>query len=337
MRQPARSCGRVHRQDADGGAGPTGSGRCRASAARRCRRARQRRPARNRPPARASIRWGVPFFSFRIRGGSPDDRFSAMDSATAARLSEINRDFYRQVAAEFSRSRSRLNPGILRSFRSVRPGSLLDAGCGDGRVGLAWAAGQLDAPFDSGASYVGLDQSADLLVARQPWPQGLRPLQGDLLDSDAWPADRFAMVCCFATLHHIPDRQARVGLLREIAGHLQPGGPGRPGESCEPGESSSHWVVSVWQIMHLERFRQRIVSWEEAGVDPDSVGAGDLLLDWRRGERALRYVHQYELDELRADCAEAGLVVSEDWRSDGEGGDLGLYVSGEGPKHGDTC
>ena len=54
---------------------------------------------------------------------------------------------------------------------------------------------------------------------------------------------------------------------------------------------------------------------------------GDYLLDWRRGTRALRYVHHYDPAELVADCRVAGLVIERQWTGD-EG--LGLYVTGSG-------
>ncbi len=236
-----------------------------------------------------------------------------MDSATALRLTEINREFYRRVAPEFSRSRQRLNPGIFRAFTEItRCQQLLDVGCGDGRVGLAWAAGELALPWTPECRYVGLDQSAELLAARTPWPVGLRAIEADLAGPN-WPDGDFDVVCCFAALHHIPGRGARIEALRRIGGSLGPQG---------------HWVISVWQFLHLERFRRRILGWTEAGIEPDRVDNGDLLLDWRKGPRALRYVHHYDSRELSEDCREAGLDCLESWVSDGEDDRLGLYLTG---------
>ena len=236
-----------------------------------------------------------------------------MDSATALRLKEINREFYRRVAPEFSRSRQRLNPGILRAFEGIPAcHHLLDVGCGDGRVGLAWAAGELARPWTPECHYLGLDQSAELLAARAPWPDGLVALEADLA-GPVWPGGSFDVVCCFAALHHIPGRTARIEALRRIAGSLGPAG---------------RWVISVWQFLHLERFRRRILDWSEAAIEPGQVDDGDLLLDWRRGPRALRYVHHYDSAELSADCREAGLDCLESWVSAGEDERLGLYLTG---------
>jgi SAM-dependent methyltransferase len=232
-----------------------------------------------------------------------------MDSATAAALDAINREFYATVAPEFSASRSRLNPGIGVALTGLEGVStVLDAGCGDGRVGLAWARGELPIEWKPDCRYQGLDRSAELLRARAPWPGGLEPVQVDL--TGPWPPGHFDLVCSFATLHHLPGRQARRQFLRRIGDALAPGGT---------------WVVSVWQFLHLERYRKRIVNWTEVGIDETRLEPGDRLLDWRRGPRALRYVHHYDPDELAADCAAAGLKVDRQWVDD-EG--LGLYVSG---------
>jgi SAM-dependent methyltransferase len=231
-----------------------------------------------------------------------------MDSATMSALDALDRVFYESVAAEFSGSRSRLNRGIVEAWDGLRPRRVLDLGCGDGRVGLAWMAGQLPAPWRDGCEYVGLDRSRALLDARAPWPEGLIPVEAGL--QGRWPDGPFDLVCCFAALHHLPGRSARREFLGRIPAVLAPGGT---------------WALSVWQFLHLERFRRRIVDWAEAEIDPDRVEAGDLLLDWRRGPRAIRYVHHYDPAELVEDCGAAGLSPARQWVSD-EG--LGLYLSG---------
>jgi SAM-dependent methyltransferase len=232
-----------------------------------------------------------------------------MDSATAAALDAIDRQFYRTVGPEFSASRSRLHAGIREAFEGLDgPRTVLDAGCGDGRVGLAWAAGDLAIPWSAGCRYLGMDRSRELLNARAPWPAGLEAIEADLAGS--WPEGPFDVVCTFSAIHHVPGRKARREVLARIAGALAPGGT---------------WIVSVWQFLHRERYRRRIVDWAEAGVDPAALEPGDLLLDWRRGPRALRYVHHYSPDELAEDCAIAGLIPERRWTAD-EG--LGLYLRG---------
>ena len=92
------------------------------------------------------------------------------------------------------------------------------------------------------------------------------------------------------------------------------------------------FAFSVWQLMHLPRFQKRVRPWSDAGLKDSDLEPGDLLLDWKMGGEALRYVHQFEPEELTALCDEAGLDVESSFRSDGETGDLGLYVVGRRPE-----
>ena len=77
------------------------------------------------------------------------------------------------------------------------------------------------------------------------WPAGLEAVEIDL-GTGPWPPGPFDLVCCLAVLHHIPGREARIGLLRRIAAHVAPRG---------------RWLVSVWQVLHRERFRRRTVAY----------------------------------------------------------------------------
>lgn len=227
-----------------------------------------------------------------------------------AALDAITREFYEVVGSEFSASRSRINPGIRAGFEGLDEiRSMLDVGCGDGRVGLAWVAGELPLPWSKECRYVGFERSRALLAARAPWPDSAEAVEGDLLEG-LWPPGPFDLICCFATLHHVASRNARRQVLARIGEALGPEGT---------------WVISVWQFLHLERYRRRIVDWAEVGLDGARFDPGDLLLDWRRGTRALRYVHHYDPAELIGDCEAAGLVIERQWAAD-EG--LGLYVRG---------
>jgi hypothetical protein len=88
---------------------------------------------------------------------------------------------------------------------------------------------------------------------------------------------------------------------------------------------SGELIVSTWNFLGSDRLRSRIQPWEAVGLAPRDVDPGDYLLDWRRGGTGLRYVHHFDPAELWALAAEAGFAVVESWRSDGEGGRLGLY------------
>ncbi len=230
-----------------------------------------------------------------------------MRTSTAQQLLRLNREFYDTFAADFSASRSRLQPGIMRALAALRPyNSLLDVGCGDGRV---LAARQLHTPT---SHYLGVDFSRQLL-RKTPTSPSCDFIYANLA-SRGWASglpSSFEASVCFSVLHHIPGKRRRLRLLREIITALQPG---------------ARCALSVWQFLELPRLRRKIVPWDQVGLTQNAVDTGDFLLDWRRGGNGLRYVHHFELAELNALCVHAGFHVDKSFRSDGESGALGLYL-----------
>jgi hypothetical protein len=80
-------------------------------------------------------------------------------------------------------------------------------------------------------------------------------------------------------------------------------------------------VFTEWRFYEYPRFRNRIVAWD-AGT---AVEAGDFLLDWRRGERALRYCHYVDDAEHTRLIAATELTPVSEFRADGFTGDVNLY------------
>ena len=234
-----------------------------------------------------------------------------MDALVAARLLALNREFYQTFSADFAQTRERLQPGVVRIAREVaRAARLLDLGCGGAQLAthlLAEKAPRL---------YLGLDLSLRLLHHAR---SGSLPEAGHArfacadLSAAALPlsaAVRFDWVFLFAVLHHLPGFELRLRVCQE-ARRLVPGG--RLG-------------LSNWQFNRSERLRRRIVPWADIGLGEHEVDPGDALLDWRRGGRGLRYVHQLEEPERRLLSREAGFRETECFASDGEGGNLSDYA-----------
>ena len=56
-----------------------------------------------------------------------------MNSTTAQRLLEINREFYNRFGDQFSATRQRLQPGVRKILETIQADvSVLDLGCGNG-------------------------------------------------------------------------------------------------------------------------------------------------------------------------------------------------------------
>ncbi len=202
-------------------------------------------------------------------------------------LISLNRDFYNTFAEDFSESRETINEGIKRSLASLDLSRVIDVGCGDGRVSRL---------IPSTSLYVGADFSQKLI--------GRAATHGSFLLADLssplpFAPHSFSAVLCYAALHHLPDR---LSPLISMANLLKPSG---------------HIVISVWQFMHLKRFRKKV---------EQDLGNGDYLLSWDRGGHGVRYVHQVTEEEIKRLAGQASLSVEELYYADGKTGDLSLYV-----------
>ena len=225
--------------------------------------------------------------------------YRRMDHDTARRLNEINRAFYAQTARDFDATRQRPWTGWTRALRSLGGpvGSVVDIGCGNGRFARFLAKRQAQ-PFN----YCGIDNNARLLAYAAAALAGYPQARVELLERDVvmddLPSRRGQVVALFGVLHHVPGRRRRRDLLRAAADCVGPGG----------------WLAfSAWRFMDSPKLRERVVPF----LGDLSVEAGDYLLDWRRGGRALRYCHYVDDAEHEELVAAAGLRVVDDWRDDG--------------------
>lgn len=238
-----------------------------------------------------------------------------MQDDVAARLVRLTREFYQSFADEFAASRPRPQPGVKRTLRSIgRDAPVLDLGCGHGQT-----AAELSRAGHRGR-FVGIDSQPRLLeLARQvPLPRAEFRLAE--LTGPGWAEGleaAFDYVLLFALLHHIPGDRLRLQVLREAGACLSPGG-----RAC----------LSVWNVFDSPRLMARRVSWAEAGLAESEVDPGDMLLDWRRGGRGLRYVHAFTAEELAGLAARCGMRVEDEFHSDGETSAMATYQIWSAPR-----
>jgi SAM-dependent methyltransferase len=233
-----------------------------------------------------------------------------MDSTTAARLIELNRDFYTRFGDSFSATRHRIQPGVRRVLEMLNGDeSILDLGCGNGELARELAQrGQR-------GSYLGVDFSLPLLRNAKSQPEGFSAtfMQVDLttLDKLSILDDlSFDFIFAFAVLHHIPSSDLRLNILKKIFQWLKPDG---------------YFIHSNWQFLNSEKLKSRIQDWSKAGLSPDDVDPNDFLLDWRSGGEGLRYVHHFGRIELQELARWTNFQIKDTFYSDGETGNLGLY------------
>ncbi|MEO8397712.1 MAG: class I SAM-dependent methyltransferase [Chloroflexota bacterium] len=233
-----------------------------------------------------------------------------MDETTIRSLNEINRRFYETVAVEFDSSRQKPWEGWERIVEQIRAGvpnevwlrpaptpfTVLDVGCGNGRFGRFLA----DQIGKERLRYVGIDSSAALLERAKTALEGIdaRLEQRDIVESPLDAAlGEFDMVALFGVLHHIPGADRRLALVRALGERVAPGGV---------------LVFTEWRFLDVATLRARVVPWA-ANLQ---VEAGDCLLDWRRGETALRYCHFVDDAEHERLVEASGLKRVEEFRAD---------------------
>ena len=228
-----------------------------------------------------------------------------MDESTIRKLNEINQRFYETTAEVFDATRQQPWEGWQRLSAYCKPGmTVLDVGCGNGRFG-AFLAGWLG---KDAFSYTGVDSNAALLERAKVTLDGMdaRLIERDVVEqgvgdapsearNEAW--GQFDLVALFGVLHHIPAEAKRLALLRELAERVAVGGV---------------LVFTEWRFMDVPHLRERVVVWD-TGMQ---VEEGDYLLDWRRGERALRYCHFVNDAEHTRLIEAAGLKLMNEYRAD---------------------
>jgi SAM-dependent methyltransferase len=225
------------------------------------------------------------------------------------KLLDLNQEFYQTFACQFSETRERVQPGVLRAI-DVLPNnaSVLDLGCGNGRL-----ANELVDRGHTGI-YLGLDSSDGLLeIARAASHHSNSIFKQIDVVKKGWSKELpgiFDRIFAFAIFHHIPSEDLRGQVFGEIREIIKPDGI---------------LVFSVWNFLESPRLRTRVIPWEKIALDENQVEPGDYLLDWKRGGYGLRYVHSFEDDELIRLARLSGFEVVDSYVSDGEGGKLGSY------------
>jgi len=235
-----------------------------------------------------------------------------MDSSTAARLIELNQEFYTRFGESFSATRHRIQPGVRRVLDMLHGDeNILDLGCGNGE--MARVLGKRN----HRGVYLGVDFSLPLLrdaeLQSEPFSASFMEIDLTFLSENVEKliikAD-WSIVTAFAVLHHIPSHQLRLDIVRSVYSLLQPNGL---------------FIHSNWQFLNSEKLKARIKPWDVVAISKSDIDANDYLLDWRSGGEGLRYVHHFDKSELQELADEARFQIIDVFSSDGETANLGLY------------
>lgn len=217
-----------------------------------------------------------------------------MNQQQANRLRTIVQENYQQIAQQFANTRQQPFWPKLRQLLQQLPlsGHLLDVGCGNGRL--------LDELIDRPiTNYTGLDSSSELLniasqkYANQSINKSINWQLGDILKTSI--NNQFDIVCCIATLHHIPSKLYRQQAAKQLANWLKPGG---------------YLIISVWDLWRQPKYWPQLLSSSWASL-LGSRDLGDLLFYWHNHSQPgyRRYYHAFTKQELKRLISSTGLKI----------------------------
>ncbi|MDR0462755.1 MAG: class I SAM-dependent methyltransferase [Pseudomonadales bacterium] len=212
-----------------------------------------------------------------------------MDISTIKKLTELNNQFYKQIATDFSDSRRYSWRGWEQSWAEIEnllPNNpkILDVAAGNLRYKKF-----LEKKLDN-FSYLAIDSCEPLMLLGKPEEKQYRTIDAivELVENSSvdtlskkLDGQTFDLVVCFGFMHHIPSRELRKLFIENLINLLEPSGI---------------LVITFWQFMRNERLKNRV-------VDPQILEIGDLeendyIVDWQWGQKAYRYCHHADDNEI---------------------------------------
>jgi SAM-dependent methyltransferase len=196
---------------------------------------------------------------------------------------------YDEIGTHFSRTRQKtygngkssnwlVTDKYLANLKSGQ--CVLDLGCGNGK---------LVSGLPEGVEYIGTDFSKTLLDEAKRLHPEHEFVYGDVVDPKHWVGlGKYDAIFCVAVLHHIPEREHQVYILKECRKHLKKGG---------------FLYLTVWNLWQ-EKFLQYQI---------DDHFEVPYNTKWKR------YCVAYDVQTLTDLMTEAGFEVEEMFFADRDG------------------
>lgn len=204
---------------------------------------------------------------------------------------------YDEIGTHFSRTRQKKYgskssnwPITDKYLAKLKPGDkVLDIGCGNGK---------LVSGLPEGVDYLGTDFSQTLLNEAKSLYPDHKFVFGNVIEPDHWvKLPEFEAIFCVAVLHHIPEREQQLYVIKQAKSHLIKGG---------------FLYLTVWNLWQ-EKFAQYHL---------DSTHLKAANSNWVEipyNKKWKRFCVSYDIKSMTEIMREAGFEIAEMFYADREG------------------
>ena len=216
-----------------------------------------------------------------------------MKDWVAKQILEENRLGYDRIAEKFSQTRKFPWHEFAFFKQYIHPGDeVLDAGCGSGRLYGFFK--------EAGITYTGLDNSAELInIAKKTYSKAQFTV-GDILTLP-FSDNKFNVIFCIATLHHIPGKKLRDRVVKEFFRVLKPGG---------------YLIMTNWNLLNLRWWPALLYATFKKIIGQNHLDFGDVQKPWKNqyGDvQTRRYLHAFTKGEIKRLLGRHGFTIVKQW------------------------
>ena len=213
-----------------------------------------------------------------------------MEEKTVKEILKSTSDIYNKIAPDFYQTRQKPWPilDLIKSY-AVKAGSIVDFGCGSGR---------LTELVEDSQNYLGLDNSNQLIkIAKNNYSnrKNLNFQVQDILDYQL-PENNFDLALLVAVLHHLPTTELRLKILKNIHRSLK---------------NNGQLIITSWNLWQ-KNYRRHLFNYKLKLIKYKIWDLNDAFIPWQANDlKELRYVHSFSRGELKKLLETAGFRVKE--------------------------
>ena len=197
---------------------------------------------------------------------------------------------YNMIADKFSETGNHFWPDLEFIKDYAKAGDkVLDFGSGNSRI--------LELFSDKPIEYTGADISQNLVnIASKKFAGNVKFIKISSCNSLPFPDDYFNVIYAIAVFHHIPSRELRLKMAKELHRVAKPGG---------------HIIVTAWNLWQLEHIKDIMANWVNKILRKSELGWNDCHIPFEKDSKHIfqRYHHAFGKNEVKKLFSEAGFVT----------------------------